>query len=264
MKILKNQGHFEILSKTEDIISIISKAARTCYQSQDKSSKENDLKLVKNLMKRQHYAMLEFPNLIVRFSDVSRGFTHEMVRHRHCSFAQESTRYVDESDLHVIVPPHKDENINIDLGRICKTRFTGGTNDLNLDDWFKANESIYSSLIKEGWKPEDARQVLPIATRSQIVVGGNMRQWRHVFKMRCDHFAHWEIRGVMLELLHWCKENIPIIFNDFKFFTTDDGKEYARKVMSPSVLKDEIKHYVECEHDADDLMYFIKNLKMED
>jgi thymidylate synthase ThyX len=93
--------------------------------------------------------------------------------------------------------------------------------------WSQRN---YKTLNENGWKPEDARQVLPIATRSQIVVGANIREWRHIFTMRCDKFAHWEIRGVMLELLKWCQTNIPIVFDDFRFFRTDTI-EYARKVM---------------------------------
>ena len=54
--------------------------------------------------------MIEFGDMTVRFQKISRGFTHEMVRHRLCSFAQESTRYVDESELSCVIPPHKSKN----------------------------------------------------------------------------------------------------------------------------------------------------------
>ena len=111
MKILKNEGQFEILSKTEDVVWQIANAARTCYKSFYKQSDENDLMLVKNLLNRGHFAMIEFADMTVKFTKVSRGVTHELVRHRLASFAQESTRYVNESDLHVVVPPHKEETI---------------------------------------------------------------------------------------------------------------------------------------------------------
>lgn len=227
MKILKNDGKFEVLTKPENVISDIATAARTCYQSQDKSTPESDLKLVKNLMEREHHAMFEFSHLNVRFSDVSRGFTHEMVRHRLCSFAQESTRYVDESDLHVVVPPHKDEQ-----------DYTDST--MNFREMLETSQLHYKDLRRRGWKPEDARQVLPIATRSQIVVGANVREWRHIFKMRCDHFVHWEIRAVMLNLLRWCQENIPVVFDDFKFFTLGE-KEYARPIMPSRNIAERMK-----------------------
>jgi len=242
MKILKNAGKFEVLTKPAEVIHDIALAARTCYQSHSKSTPETDKKLVQNLMKRQHFAMFEFSHINVRFSDVCRGFTHEMVRHRLASFAQESTRYVDESDLHVVVPPHKNELEKcICLNDQPHVEFPDYPIDISLKDWLETNQTVYSQLQIAGWKPEDARQVLPIATRAQIVVGANVREWRHIFKMRCDHFAHWEIRAVMLNLLRWCQANIPIVFDDYKFFTLDDGKEYARPVMHSQNIAERIE-----------------------
>ena len=236
MKILKDQGTFTVLTKPENIISDIANSARTCYQSQDKASPENDLKLVKNLMTRGHFAMYEFSDMTIKFENCSRGFTHEMVRHRLCSFAQESTRYVDEKEFEFVVPPHRDENEKM----------------FDSDDqfWFKTPKNwleligkFYRSLREHGWKPEDARQWLPNALHSQIVVKANIREWRHIFTMRCDKFAHWEIRAVMLKLLKWCQANIPVVFDDFKFFVTSEGIEYARPVMSALNLAEKINEY---------------------
>lgn len=214
MEILKNAETFNILHKTDNVVSTIANAARTCYQSQELSGHINDTKLIANLIKRGHHAMLEFAHMIVQFNNISRGFTHEMVRHRLCSFAQESTRYVDESDFKCVVPPHKDENETIELDLAPFDAIT-------LREWFQLNEEMYRGLRKAGWKPEDARQVLPIGIKSQIVVSANLREWRHIFHMRCDKFAHWEIRGVMLRLLIKCKTEIPLIFDDFIFYDGD-------------------------------------------
>jgi len=98
-------------------------------------------------------------------------------------------------------------------------------------------------LRKLGWVPEDARQFLPIANKTEICFKANLRQWRWVFTMRCDLTAHWEIRGVMLKLLKWCKENIPLIFDDFEFFN-ENGKEYARPIMSDFNLACKINDYI--------------------
>jgi thymidylate synthase (FAD) len=241
MKILKNEGSFEILSISNNIIENIAKAARTCYQSQDKASPANDLALVKNIIKRGHGAMLEFADLTVQFNNCSRGFTHEMVRHRPCSYAQESTRYVNESNLLVVVPPHKDENEEIIHYPIFSSeKETASYSVTSLKNWIEMNESAYQSLIKAGWKPEDARTILPTNTKSQIVVKTNVREWRHILSLRCDMFAHWEIRAVMLKLLKWCQENIPVIFDDFHFF--DNGR-YARMIPSKEQIKDTLRHF---------------------
>jgi thymidylate synthase (FAD) len=239
MKILKNSGVFEILSKTEDVVTSITSAARTCYQSQDKSSPENDLKLLRNIMARRHEAMMEFADMTVKFCNCSRGLTHELVRHRLSSFAQESTRYEDESDFKVVVPPHKNEIDDL-------FTYDSEASVTNLHHWLHMNEQMYRSMRKAGWKPEDARQILPTAIKAEIVIKANMREWRHIFKMRCDKFAHWEIRAVMLKLLKYCKQNIPIIFDDFVFFRHNDI-EFARQVMTEKQLKEELSYYAEAQ-----------------
>ena len=240
MKILKSAGKFEVLTKPQDVISSIAMAARTCYKSEEFSTPETDKKLVKMLVEKNHSAMLEFSDMTVKFSGCSRGLTHELVRHRLCSFAQESTRYVDESNFEVVVPPHKDETEEI-LDDVEVVDCEG----FNLVEWFESNENAYRTLRASGWKPEDARQVLPTAIKADIVVKANMREWRHIFDMRCSQFAHWEIREVMLKLLAWCKENIPVIFDDFHFFKTEAEIAYAAKVMSKKVLLAEINKYKE-------------------
>lgn len=217
MRVLKNSGSFKILSEPRDIIQKIADAARTCYQSQEFANENKNISLVRNLIKRGHFAMIEFADMTVQFNNICRGFTHEMVRHRLCSFAQESTRYVDESDFKTVVPPHKDENEKI----IQLTLPNDREIKLSLKEWFALNEQCYRVLRDHGWKPEDARQVLPIATKSQIVVKANIREWRRIFHMRCDKFAHWEIRGVMLQLLNKCKKDIPLVFDDYKFYKQD-------------------------------------------
>lgn len=84
---------FKILTKTDNIIDTIADCARTCYRSEKFSSKDSNKKLVKNFINKGHEAMLEFADIIVRFDDISRLMTHQLVRHRLASFAQESTRY---------------------------------------------------------------------------------------------------------------------------------------------------------------------------
>lgn len=236
MKILKNQGSFEVLSKSEDIVQMIARAARTCYQSQDKATPENDIKLLKNLLTRGHEAMIEFADMTVRFDNCSRGLTHELVRHRLCSFAQESTRYVDEKEFEFVLPPHKnDAEEKVEVSNY-ETMY------VSVENWLQINSHVYRELRDMGWKPEDARQVLPNALKSEIVVKANMREWRKIFELRTSTFAHWEIRKVMVDLLKYCKNNIPIIFDDFYIYEQNEI-EYAHKIISKFNLLKEIEFY---------------------
>ena len=196
----------------------IEKAGRTCYQSEKKPvTNETAGKFVKMLLSRGHESVLEHTSLTVKFQNLSRGFTHEIVRHRLASFSQESTRYVDYAkkgtgpDLahfqtKCVAPPHRDENQRVKLsdGR-----------EMNLKEMYTEVEDFYRGLRLAGWLPEDARQILPTGLAAEIVVTANWREWRHIFKMRTSQFAHWEIRGVMNRLLTELQRVLPAVFGDF-------------------------------------------------
>jgi intein/homing endonuclease len=138
------------------------------------------------------------------------GNTHELVRHRLASYTQESTRYVDESNFRVVIPPDKDPN-----EKLVELNLSGGIKiKVSFQEWMDLNEQMYRGLRKIGWVPQDARQVLPIGVKSQIVMTANFREWRHVFKLRKSPNAHWEIRRVMTNLLEDVKPRVPVIFDD--------------------------------------------------
>jgi len=92
-------------------------------------------------------------------------------------------------------------------------------------------ERFYRGLRKAGWAPEDARQILPTAIEAEIVVTANFREWRHIFEMRTQKAAHWEIRAVMCKLLARAQEFVPVVFDDFEFGGEDkNGVSYYKKV----------------------------------
>ncbi len=237
MKILKNAGSFKILTPRAELknqLLRIEKAGRTCYQSQKEVvNQETAKKFVKMLIKRGHESVLEHSCLTVQFNNLSRGFTHEQVRHRLTAISQESTRYVDYAkegegidlekfELKCVVPPHQDEKKKIKLvdGR-----------KMSPQEMFQEYEQFYRALRKAGWLPEEARQFLPIGIKSQIVISANFREWRHIFEMRTSMFAHWEIRKVMGDLLERVKEIIPGIFDDFVEAGKDqNGLRFFKKV----------------------------------
>ena len=221
VRILKNAGDFLILTPEEELrnqLLRIEEAGRVCYQSKTKKITEESAKrFVRMLIRRGHESVIEHSNMTVLFKNVSRGFTHELVRHRLCAFSQESTRYVDYAkegggadlerfQIKFIIPPDKDESEKIELedGRV-----------LTVVEMLAEYEKFYRALRKAGWTPEDARQFLPIGTKSQIVVSANFREWRHIFTMRTEKTAHWEIRWVMSRLLEKVQKIVPVVFDDF-------------------------------------------------
>jgi thymidylate synthase (FAD) len=75
--------------------------------------------------------------------------------------------------------------------------------------------SFYDALIMAGWRKEDARQFLPIGMASDIVQTANFREWRHIFRLRCDAAAHWEIRTIMRLLAQEFAKRWPIVFGEW-------------------------------------------------
>lgn len=223
MKIIKPS--WEIINEPDwaQALREMEAAARTCYKSGDKITEGSAEKLVRTLLKRKHEAMIEFgPSLTVRFI-CDRGVSHEMVRHRLCSFAQESTRYVKyDGEMEFILPPWVDPAC---LGLCTDYTYPTGPSSDGLWDadsiWMnecKRSEEAYQRLIQvEGWQPQQARTVLPNSLKTEIVVKTNIRDWRHIFHLRCDKTAHPQMRELMIPLYDYLNEQCPLLFDNVEF-----------------------------------------------
>lgn len=200
MKLIK-QSH-EILNYTENIEQGIEIAGRTCYQSQDKITPDSSKKFCSKMIDLGHHAMIEFGNIIVKFV-TNRGVTHELVRHRLCSFAQESTRYVKYGrDMEFIKPVWWEDSAY--------------TTQIHFRDFLHFSSKYYCDLIDAGWAPQQAREVLPNALKTEIVVNANVREWRHIFTLRCAKVAHPQMRALMIGTLDSFVELWPSLFMDIK------------------------------------------------
>lgn len=208
MKIIEQS--YEILTEISEggikELQHIEKIGRICYKSEDKITNDgmSAKKFVKMLIDRGHEAMIEHSSLSVKFI-VDRGVSHELVRHRIASFAQESTRYCNYS---------KDK---FDNGiTFIKPFFF---DDVKYQRWLAAmadTESAYLDLLNSGATPQEARSVLPNSTKTEITITANYREWRSFFKLRTDKAAHPQMREVTIPLLKELKEKIPVIFDDIK------------------------------------------------
>ena len=123
-----------------------------------------------------------------------RGVSHEIVRHRVMSFAQESTRYCNYSK----------NKFGQELTFIEPAWEFPSSNTVNTRERFEAMleeaEANYMELITLGFKPQEARAILPNALKTEIVVTGFIDDWKHFFELRCDNAAHPDIRKLALDL----------------------------------------------------------------
>lgn len=150
-------------------------------------------------------------NLDLQYATVKfitdRGVTHELVRHRKCSFAQESTRYVNYGgkDMEFIIPSH--------------FYIQYSTNAVSHDylvwmDNVEAAERDYNVLLEDGQLPQQARAILPNCLKTEIVVQARLSEWKHIFKLRCDKTAHPDMRAIMILLRDEMNKLYNGYFND--------------------------------------------------
>ena len=191
----------------------IEKIGRVCYKSEGQITEDGESakKFIRKLINNGHEAMLEHSSLSVLFT-VDRGVTHELVRHRIMSFAQESTRYCNYSgdkygnEITVIKPCFFEEGSDAYI------------------DWKSAcmiAEQHYIEMTKmKGIPAQQARSVLPTSTKADITLTGNYREWRHFFNLRaCDATgpAHPQMKEVAVPLLYELNKLIPVVFEDLVF-----------------------------------------------
>lgn len=200
-----------MLSITPNAEKLIESAARTSYKSFNKQGEGTEKVLIRKLIKLGHLSVLEHAYATFRISGVSRALTHQLVRHRLCSYTQRSQRYVDESGFGYVEPESIKSNPE------AHALFT---------DLMNKAKRVYSKLEKLGVRREDARFVLPNATETEIVVTANFREWRHIIELRGDPSAQWEIREMAIEILRILKKYAPTVFEDLEI---DEENRAVRK-----------------------------------
>lgn len=197
----------------QDALRVVEAAARTCYQSEPRADSIGAKEaFVRRLIKSGHLAMLEHVSMSLRLI-VDRGVSHELVRHRLAAYAQESTRYVKyDGDMEFIIPtwyPTDYEEAILDsaLYRRCAT----------FENACKDSESAYKVMLDAGATPQEARAVLNNATKTEIVITANFREWRHIFELRAlgtTGKPHPDMQEIMMKVFKWAVEEYPVFFDD--------------------------------------------------
>lgn len=203
MKIIP-QSHEWITPLNRDVtMQRIERIARTCYRSEDAIKPGSDSKMVATLCKNHHYAMVEHISLTIKFI-TDRGVANEIVRHRIGSYAQESTRYCNYSK-----DKFGNEITVIDHGYINEKRSYWITGCENA-------ERAYFAMLTVGATPQEARDVLPLCLKTEIVCTWNLREWHEVLRLRTAKDAHPAIRALMIPVLKELQTVYPEIFNDIE------------------------------------------------
>ena len=180
MKIV--EPSFEILYPVTHVewvreFEMIEFAGRTAYKSEEHITKGSYVKFIEGLINRNHMAVLEFGNMIVKFV-TDRGISHELVRHRLCSFVQESTRYCN----------YNQDKFGNEISFIKPSNLDKTDVPTNTDQVWEARmqqlEDDYLNMLKWGLAPQTVRAMLPTCVKTEIIIKANFREWIHIFNLR--------------------------------------------------------------------------------
>lgn len=180
-----------------DLLQDIERIGRVCYKSEHRITSSSAAPFVRNIIARGHESVLEHISITVRFV-TDRAIANELVRHRIAAYSQESTRYCNYKDkIEFIYPKNvSDKQLQL-IMEACACAAT-----------------TYQALIADGATPEVARDVLPLCTKTELIATYNLREWRHILRLRTDKAAHPKMRELMQTLLQFFQGLVPIIFDD--------------------------------------------------
>jgi thymidylate synthase (FAD) len=214
----------ETAGSPNDAQLLIEFSGRVCYRSWEPGLNPNVTRIrdrqdeyFANLLRSLHGSVLEHASYTFAFHNVSRVFTHELVRHRAGSaFSQESLRYIRLTELGFRLPPSlepvREQVVNI-VEQLQEFQLTAA-DKLGLDEEglpFAVKKEVTSAL----------RRLAPIGLSTDIVWTANVRTLRHVIEMRTAPGAEEELRSVFDEVARTMCAEAPSLFQDFN--RADDG-----------------------------------------
>lgn len=211
MRIIEPSFEVTPFDATEMMLAI-EKAARTCYKSEAKMTVNSAQTMIGALIKSGHESVLEHRSITVKFI-IDRGVSHCLVRHRIAAFSQESTQYCNYSR----------DRFDGQVTFIRPVTFGEDSDEFILwRNLMQDAETTYMELLKiPGVKPENARSVLPTSTKTELVMTCNLREWRHVLRLRTSAREQKQIRQVMVPLGLALMKVLPEVFSGIRMYPWD-------------------------------------------
>ena len=233
-----------LLNATENPERLVCQAARNDYMEEyvgetafaevmadidGETLDEKKETLVHRLLAHGHFGPFEHPHATFAIEGVSRSCMAQLTRHRHASFDIQSMRYVefdeddpDPGEIYVRIPELDEAGLagrNAELAEKHRDLSDAALLDRRRERYHESIEAsfdAYGDLLELGVAPENARMVLPIGTRVNIVVTLNARTLMHVGDLRAAADAQWEVREMTEQMLDLAAEWCPHTFEYYR------------------------------------------------
>lgn len=245
---------YELPPHANDAENIIATAGKLCYDSFGKDGRAVDAH-IRSLVGQNHESVLEHVHVGLLITGVSRGCSHEIVRHRMFNYSQRSTRYTAEDDAAIVLDPYYADIYERSIGdepAWCAT--TKPERDLletflnsaraALREYRRTVDAMMQTSETERemkclpnnprdyrkWVRGKARQLLPHALETRLVMTGNLRAWRHFLLMRTSRHAEAEIRRLAEAIFDVIRDAAPTVFEDLVEQEVDGFLELTKRV----------------------------------
>ena len=215
-----------LLNCTPNAEDHIVEVARVSSSRKDKKAKPEGL--LNYLIKHKHWSPFEHGTVTFEI-ETSKAIGIQLIRHRSFSFQEFSQRYQDVNKLEGMFEP-------IELRAQCEDNRQSSTEVINpkfdimgvvsypaseaIEKHFESCQTLYNRLLDAGVAREQARMVLPLATRTKIHMTGSIRSWIHFLELRDDEHAQKEIQLVAKEIKKHFINQFPIISKALEYETT--------------------------------------------
>lgn len=211
---------------------LIAHGGKGCYDSYGEDGRSIE-KHIRALIDVGHGSVLEHANISIFAEGISRGCSHEIVRHRPgMAYSQRSTRYVDEGECSVVLEPYMaalsksdprklrpDESVLI--ARYCNSlRDSVNEYRFAVDKLLGLASTDLKPRDKRKWARGKARQLLPIALETRMTITANLRAWRHFLVARSSRYAEPEIRRLANAIYDQIMGHAPSVFQDLEAHST--------------------------------------------
>jgi len=208
---------FEIWTDLDDktVGQFIEKCARNCYKSEGLITEDSYKKIIKMLINNGHTAMLEHFSITLKLTTDLHSYK-DLTRHRHAAFAIESTRWCNYSG----------DKFGKELTFIKPYGLEPGTTLYSI--WNKHcldSEISYINMKNNDSTTDQASQVLNQSLKADVVITCNIREWRHILKLRTDKAVYPNLRFLMIDILRAFNEKLPTFFGDLaeQVFSSDQN-----------------------------------------
>lgn len=218
MKIIEQSAEIMTPINQDEILKHLEQCVRVCYKSENRITETSAPEFIRRIIQSGHEAAIEHFSITVKFI-TDRATANEITRHRIASYCQESTRYCNycsdkfENEITVVLPVFQGNGKTRDEKNAAQSVMY----NLWEESCLKSEKTYFEMVNGLLATPQEARSVLPLSLKTELVMTANIREWRYFLKLRGNKKAHPQLVKLTRMLHKNLVEKADVLFGDIDF-----------------------------------------------